>query len=121
MDSSNDSVGIDVPESLRRHKKEEPIYAERYAHRRRSGKGCLRWRFRIDRGESADASVSCAGSFSTCSLCSARQVVMEACGPPIPEVAALRASHRVLLLPPHQVRPYVRRNKTARTDVKGIL
>jgi transposase len=27
----------------------------------------------------------------------------------------------VLLLPPHHVRPYVRRNKTDRTDAKGIL
>jgi transposase len=27
----------------------------------------------------------------------------------------------VTLLPPHQVRPYVRRNKTDRTDAKGIL
>ncbi len=26
-----------------------------------------------------------------------------------------------MLLPPHQVRPYVRRNKTDRTDTKGIL
>ena len=29
--------------------------------------------------------------------------------------------HRVVLLPPHHVRPYVRRNKTDRTDAKGIL
>ena len=29
--------------------------------------------------------------------------------------------HRVVLLPPHQVRPYIRRNKTDRTDAKGIL
>jgi hypothetical protein len=29
--------------------------------------------------------------------------------------------HRVVLLPPHQVKPYVRRNKTDRTDAKGIL
>jgi len=29
--------------------------------------------------------------------------------------------HRVILLPPNQVRPYVKRNKTDRTDVKGIL
>jgi transposase len=27
----------------------------------------------------------------------------------------------VALLPPHQVRPYVQRNKTDRTDAKGIL
>jgi len=29
--------------------------------------------------------------------------------------------HRVVLLPPYHVRPYVRRNKTDRTDAKGIL
>jgi transposase len=29
--------------------------------------------------------------------------------------------HAVVLLPPHQVRPYVTRNKTDRTDAKGIL
>jgi transposase len=29
--------------------------------------------------------------------------------------------HRAVLLPPHHVRPYVRRNKTDRTDTKGIL
>ena len=32
-----------------------------------------------------------------------------------------RLGHRVVLLPPHHVRPYVRRNKTDRTDAKGIL
>jgi transposase len=31
------------------------------------------------------------------------------------------AGHRVLLLPPHAVRPYITRNKTDRTDAKGIL
>ena len=29
--------------------------------------------------------------------------------------------HRIVLLPPHHVRPYIRRNKTDRTDAKGIL
>src|SRR5207247_9316153 len=29
--------------------------------------------------------------------------------------------HRVVLLPPHAVRPYVVRNKTDRTDAKGLL
>ena len=32
-----------------------------------------------------------------------------------------KLGHRVILLPPHQVRPYVRRNKTDRNDAKGIL
>jgi transposase len=49
-------------------------------------------------------------------------VVMEACG-----MAhhwgrqAASFGHRVLLLPPHAVRPYVPRNKTDRTDAKGLL
>jgi transposase len=49
-------------------------------------------------------------------------VVMEACGSAhywAREIQAL--GHRVVLLPPHQVRPYVTRNKTDRTDAKGLL
>jgi transposase len=49
-------------------------------------------------------------------------VVMEACGSAhffgqrIQELG-----HKVVLLPPYQVRPYVRRNKTDRADAKGLL
>src|SRR6267142_4134618 len=49
-------------------------------------------------------------------------VVMEACGSA--QFWARRIEqlgHRVVLLPAHLVRPYVRGNKTDRTDVKGIL
>jgi transposase len=49
-------------------------------------------------------------------------VVMEACGSAhywAREIEKL--GHRVVLLPPHHVRPYIRRNKTDRTDAKGIL
>jgi transposase len=49
-------------------------------------------------------------------------VVMEACGSAHHwgrEVQGL--GHDVVLLPPHQVRPYVTRNKTDRADAKGIL
>jgi transposase len=49
-------------------------------------------------------------------------VVMEACGSAhfwAREIQQL--GHDVVLLPPHQVRPYVTRNKTDRTDAKGIL
>lgn len=49
-------------------------------------------------------------------------VVMEACGSSHHwgrKLAAL--GHEVTLLPPHHVRPYVRGNKTDRTDAKGIL
>jgi transposase len=49
-------------------------------------------------------------------------VVMEACGSAHYWGRRIeQLGHRVLLLPPHHVRPYVRRNKTDRADAKGIL
>ena len=49
-------------------------------------------------------------------------VVMEACGSSHHWARKIQAlGHRVVLLPPHHVRPYIRRNKTDRTDTKGIL
>ena len=49
-------------------------------------------------------------------------VVMEACGSAHHWGRQLQAlGHTVGLLPPHQVRPYVTRNKTDRADAKGIL
>jgi transposase len=52
----------------------------------------------------------------------AATVVMEACGSAHYWGRELeRHGHRVVLLPPHHVRPYVRGNKTDRTDAKGIL
>jgi transposase len=52
----------------------------------------------------------------------AATVVMEACGSAHYWARRIeQLGHRVILLPPHQVRPYVKRNKTDRTDAKGIL
>jgi transposase len=52
----------------------------------------------------------------------ASTVVMEACGMAHYWGRRLEElGHAVVLLPPHQVRPYVTRNKTDRTDAKGIL
>ena len=52
----------------------------------------------------------------------ATTVVMEACGSSHHWGRRLEAlGHQVILLPPHHVRPYVRGNKTDRTDAKGIL
>ena len=52
----------------------------------------------------------------------ASTVVMEACGSSQYWGRRLEElGHRVVLLPAHLVRPYVRGNKTDRTDVKGIL
>jgi transposase len=49
-------------------------------------------------------------------------VFMEACGSAHYWARRIEElGHRVILLPPHQVRPYVQRNKTDRTDAKGIL
>jgi len=52
----------------------------------------------------------------------AATVVMEACGSAHHWGRQLqRLGHQVVLLPAHQVRPYVLRNKTDRTDAKGLL
>jgi transposase len=52
----------------------------------------------------------------------AATVVMEACGSAHYWGRRIEGlGHRVILLPPYHVRPYVRRNKTDRTDAKGIL
>jgi transposase len=49
-------------------------------------------------------------------------VVMEACGSAHYWGRRIQADgHKVRLLPPHAVRPYITRNKTDRTDAKGIL
>jgi transposase len=49
-------------------------------------------------------------------------VLMEACGTAHFWGRKIQAlGHQVLLLPPGQVHPYVRRNKTDRTDTKGLL
>lgn len=49
-------------------------------------------------------------------------ILMEACGSAHDWGRQAQAhGHRVVLLPPHVVRPYVVRNKTDRTDAKGLL
>ena len=49
-------------------------------------------------------------------------VLLEACGSAHYWARQLQPfGHAVRLLPPHDVRPYVRRNKTDRTDAKGLL
>jgi transposase len=49
-------------------------------------------------------------------------VVMEACGSSHHWARKIEGlGHGVVLLPPHHVRPYIRGNKTDRTDAKGIL
>jgi transposase len=49
-------------------------------------------------------------------------VIMEACSSAHYWAREIeRVGHKVVLLPPGQVRPYVLRNKTDRTDVRGML
>src|SRR5215813_12108517 len=49
-------------------------------------------------------------------------VLLEACGSAHHWGRRIEAhGHRVVLLPPHTVRPYVVRNKTDQADTKGIL
>jgi transposase len=49
-------------------------------------------------------------------------IVMEACGSAHFWARRMQAlGHTPVLLPPHSVRPYVDRNKTDRTDTKGML
>jgi transposase len=49
-------------------------------------------------------------------------VLMEACGSAHHWARQAQAGgHRAVLVPPHVVRPYVARNKTDRTDAKGLL
>jgi transposase len=49
-------------------------------------------------------------------------VIMEACGSAHYWARQIQAlGHAVVLLAPHQVRPYVLRNKTDRADAKGLL
>ena len=52
----------------------------------------------------------------------AAAVFMEACGSAHFWARRIEElGHRVVLLPPHHVRPYVRGNKTDRADAHGIL
>ena len=52
----------------------------------------------------------------------AATVLLEACGSAHHWGRALeQLGHTVRLLPPHEVRRYVRRNKTDRTDAKAML
>lgn len=49
-------------------------------------------------------------------------ILLEACGSAHHWARqAQHYGHRAVLMPPHVVRPYVLRNKTDRTDVKGLL
>jgi transposase len=123
MDSSCDSVGIDVPESLLGYTKEEPTMQDNtriavdiakavfeIAVSDRPGHVARTARLRRDQFLEFFAQQP------------PTTVVMEACGSSHHWARRIQElGHHVVLLPPHQVRPYVKRNKTDRTDAKGIL
>jgi len=123
MDSSNDSVGIDVPESLLVSKRRSPSMQNdtriavdlakavfEVAISERPGRISRRERLPRARFLNFFAQQRSA------------TVVMEACGSAHFWGRRIEGlGHRVVLLPPHHVRPYVRRNKTDRADAKGIL
>jgi transposase len=123
MDSFNDSVGIDVPESLLCRQRRSPSMQNdtriavdlaksvfEIAVSDRPGR--VRRRERLPREQ----------FLSFFAQHPAATVVMEACGSAHYWGRRLEGlGHRVVLLPPYHVRPYVRGNKTDRTDAKGIL
>jgi transposase len=123
MDSSPDSLAIDVAESVLSKSKEEPtmqndtriavdiaktVFEVSVSDR----PGRVSRHERLRRGQFLQFFAQQPGA----------TVVMEACGSAHYWGRRLeQLGHRVILLPPHQVRPYVKRNKTDRTDAKGIL
>jgi transposase len=123
MDSSNDSVGIDVPESLLSRKRRSPSMQNDTRIAVDLAKSVFEVAVsdrpgRVSRRERLPRS-QFVGFFAQQP---AATVVMEACGSAHYWGRRIeQLGHRVLLLPPHHVRPYVRRNKTDRADAKGIL
>jgi transposase len=123
MDSSCDSVGIDVPESLLFRAKEEPIML----NDTRIGVDVAKAVFEIAISDRPGHIVRRERAQRAQFLPFMAQqpkatVVMEACGSAHHWGRKLQdLGHRVVLLPPHHVRPYICRNKTDRTDAKGIL
>jgi len=123
MGSSCDGVGIDVPKSLLSRQKEKPIMQNDTRISVDVAKAVLEVaisdrpghvvrRERLPRGLFLPFMAQQPGAV----------VVMEACGSAHYWGRKLQAlGHRVVLLPPHHVRPYVRGNKTDRADAKGLL
>jgi len=125
MDSSRDSVGIDVPESPyapnELGEEESEMHSTtiavdlaksvfEVAVSQRPGK--VAERHRLSRGQFSRFLAERAPA----------TLVMEACGTAHywGREAGVRG-HQVVLLPPHAVRPYVLRNKTDGADAKGLL
>ena len=123
MDSSCDSVGIDVPESLLGSNKEEPIVQNITRIAVDIAKAVFEIAISHHPGRVARTERLRREQFlAFFAQQPAAIVVMEACGSSHYWARRLQQlGHQVVLLPPHQVRPYVKRNKTDKTDAKGIL
>jgi transposase len=124
MDSSCDSIGIDVPESLLlSNKKEEPIVQNDTRIAVDIAKNVFEIAVSEQPGRvSRNCRLKRHQFLEFFAQQPAATVVMEACGSAHGWARRIeQLGHRVILLPPHQVRPYVQRNKTDRTDAKGIL
>jgi transposase len=123
MDSSPDSVGIDVPESVLGNCKEEPTMQNDTRIAVDLAKAVFEIALSDRPGRVARRERLPRAQFLTFfAQQPAATVVMEACGSAHFWGRRIESlGHKVILLPPHQVRPYVQRNKTDRTDAKGIL
>src|SRR3989441_9153935 len=125
MDSSRDSRGIDVPES--------PCVAERSEKEDASmksttiavdvAKEVLEVAVSVRPGQvSEQKRLSRAAFTKFCTDQPPATVLLEACGSSHYWGRRLQSlGHHVVLLPPHATRPYVFRNKTDRTDTRGLL
>src|SRR3989441_2725139 len=125
MDSSRDSRGIDVPES--------PCVAERSEKEDASmksttiavdvAKEVLEVAVSVRPGQvSEQKRLSRAAFTKFCTDQPPATVLLEACGSAHYWGRRLQSlGHHVVLLPPHATRPYVFRNKTDRTDTRGLL
>jgi transposase len=123
MDSSHDAIGIDVPESWLGKARRSPTME----NDTRIAVDIAKAVFEIGVSERPGRMSLCRrlrrGQFlEFFAQQPAATVFMEACGSAHYWARRLEElGHKVILLPPHQVRPYVTRNKTDRTDAKGIL
>src|SRR3990172_3449288 len=123
MDSSRDSRGIGCQSRLAPRK--APARRSSRCILRRSWwiwrRRCSRPRCRVSRAKVAKLYRLSRGQFLRFLAEQApATVVMEACGTAHFGGREARArGHRVVLIPPHAVRPYVLRNKTDGADAKG--
>jgi transposase len=123
MDSSYDSIGINVPESGWTPKRRSPSMGNHTLVAVDLAKSVFEVAVSHYPGQVAKQRRYTRKQFPLAlAQLPPSTIVMEACGSA--HFWARRSQslgHQPVLLPPHAVRPYVRRNKTDRTDTKGML